>query len=178
MRTGNVRGRLRQQRGIAYLGVLLLLAVVGLGMTQAARVWTTVQQRDREAQLLFVGDQFRAAIEGYYNAAGGSRYPASLEDLLEDRRTVQTQRHLRRVFADPMTGSANWGIVKSPDGGVMGVFSEAQGRPLKRQGFPDAYDGFTDSGAYSDWAFVYLPVTRPDGTGGPGAGGGPSASAH
>ncbi|AZQ51005.1 type II secretion system protein [Burkholderia cenocepacia] len=171
MRRGDRRGGLRGQRGIAYLGVLMLVAALGLGMTQAARIWTTVQQREREAQLLFVGDQFRAAIATYYNAAGGSRYPASLDALLEDRRALPTVRHLRRLYADPLTGSAQWGLVKAPDGGIMGVFSEAPGRPLKRQGFPARYDAFGDSGAYSEWAFVYLPPAPVDAAvNGPGDG--------
>ncbi|KVN56457.1 type II secretion system protein [Burkholderia stagnalis] len=164
MRRGNrSRGSPRGQRGIAYLGVLMLVAALGLGMTQAARIWKTVQQREREAQLLFVGDQYRAAIASYYNAAGGSRYPVSLEALLEDRRGLPTLRHLRRLYADPLTGSMQWGLVKAPDGGIMGVFSESPGRPLKRQGFPARYDAFGDSDAYGEWAFVYLPPAPVDG---------------
>lgn len=171
MRRGDRRCGLRRQRGIAYLGVLMLVAALGLGMTQAARIWTTVQQRDREAQLLFVGDQFRAAIASYYNAAGGGRYPASLDALLEDRRGLPTVRHLRRLYADPLTGSMQWGLVKAPDGGIMGVFSEAPGQPLKRQGFPARYDAFGDSGAYSEWTFVYLPPAPVDAAAnGPGDG--------
>lgn len=170
-RPGKARRGPRGQRGIAYLGVLMLVAALGLGMTQAARVWTTVQQRDREAQLLFVGDQFRAAIASYYNAAEGSRYPASLDALLEDRRGLPTVRHLRRLYADPLTGSAQWGLVKAPDGGIMGVYSEAPGRPLKRQGFPARHEAFGDSDAYGEWAFVYLPPAPVDGAAnGPGGG--------
>ncbi|MGU7779883.1 type II secretion system protein [Burkholderia sp. PU8-34] len=162
-RRGDRRRCPRGQRGIAYLGVLMLVAALGLSLMQAARIWTTVQKRDREAQLLFVGDQYRAAIASYYNAAGGSRYPESLDALLEDRRGLPTQRHLRRLYADPLTGSTQWGLVKAPDGGIMGVFSEASGQPLKRQGFPARYDTFGDSGAYSEWAFVYLPPAPADG---------------
>jgi type II secretory pathway pseudopilin PulG len=175
-RAGEPRRAARGQRGIAYLGVLMLVAALGLGMTQAARVWTTVQQRDREAQLLFVGDQLRAAIASYYNAAEGSRYPPSLEALLEDRRGLPTLRHLRRLYADPLTGSAQWGLVKAPDGGIMGVFSEAQGRPLKRQGFPARYEAFGDGDAYGEWAFVYLPPAPVDGAAN-GAGGATSSGA-
>ncbi|KVL65189.1 type II secretion system protein [Burkholderia ubonensis] len=162
MRRGDRRRGPRAQRGVAYLGVLMLVAALGIGMTQAARVWKTVQQRDREAQLLFVGDQFRAAIASYYNAAGGSRYPESLDALLEDRRALPTLRHLRRLYADPLTGSAAWGLVKAPDGGIMGVYSEATGRPLKRGNFPARYDAFEDCAAYGEWAFVYLPPAPAD----------------
>ncbi|WP_321790384.1 type II secretion system protein [Burkholderia pyrrocinia] len=177
MRRGNLRRRPRAQRGIAYLGVLMLVAALGLGMTEAARIWSTVQQRDREAQLLFVGDQFRAAIGSYYGAAGQNRYPESLEALLEDRRTLPTQRHLRRLYADPLTGSTTWGLVKSPDGGIMGVFSEASGRPLKRQGFPVRYEAFGDRDTYGEWTFAYLPPAPGDGSAN-GAGTSTSGAAH
>ncbi|HIC7213582.1 type II secretion system protein [Burkholderia stabilis] len=173
MRRGNLPRRLRAERGIAYLGVLMLVAALGLGMTQAARIWSTVQQRDREAELLFVGDQFRAAIGRYYGAAGQNRYPESLEALLEDRRTLPTMRHLRRLYADPLTGSTTWGLVKAPDGGIMGVFSEAPGRPLKRQRFPARYEAFGDRGTYGEWAFVFLPPVPGDA---PSNGGGATVS--
>ncbi|WP_414440258.1 type II secretion system protein [Burkholderia sp. 22PA0106] len=165
MRHGNLRRcerGPRTQRGIAYFGVLILIAAVGLGMTQAARVWRTVQQRDREARLLFVGDQYRAAIGRYYSAAGQTRYPASLDALLDDRRTLPAGRYLRRLYPDPLSGTAAWGIIKAPDGGVMGVVSEAAGRPLKRRGFPARYAEFADRDTYRAWRFVFLPSASGD----------------
>lgn len=149
--------RRHSARGIAYLGVLLLTGALALGATQAARIWKTVQLRDREAQLLFVGDQIRQAIAHYYNSAEGSRFPPSLDALVEDRRGPQPLRHLRRVYPDPLTHSREWGLIEAPEGGVMGVYSKAEGRPLKQQGFPDDYAGFDGKDAYADWAFVYLP---------------------
>ncbi len=172
MRTGKPRPA--RQRGIAYLGVLLLVAALGLTATEAARVWKTVQQRDREAQLLFVGDQIRQAIASYYNAAQGSRFPTTLDELADDRRGPRPLRHLRRAYADPL-GGAEWGVVAAPDGGVMGVYSQTAGRPLKRRGFPEDYAAFDDKAAYSEWVFVYLPSTNGN-PGGTGAGGAPSGA--
>ncbi len=165
MTRGKRCGRSRQ-RGIAYLGVLMLVGALALGMTQVARVWQIVQQRERETQLMFVGDQIRVAIASYYNSAEGSRFPPSLDALVEDRRGPRVLRHLRRVYRDPMTGSADWGIVEAPGGGVMGVYSRAKGQPLKRRGFPNDYAAFDDKGAYSDWVFVYLPSTQGSGASG------------
>jgi type II secretory pathway pseudopilin PulG len=160
-----------RQRGIAYLGVLLLVAALGLTATEAARVWKTVQQRDREAQLLFVGGQIRQAIASYYNSAEGSRFPATLDELVDDRRGPRPLRHLRRVYADPLTGTAEWGVVASPEGGVMGVYSQAEGRPLKRRGFADGDAEFEDKDTYAEWVFVYLPPAQ-DAPGGAGDHGG------
>jgi len=38
-----------------------------------------------------------------------------LEELLEDPRFPNTVRHLRKPFADPMTGQAEWGLAKAPE---------------------------------------------------------------
>lgn len=150
----------RRERGIAYLGVLLLVGTLALGATQAARIWKTAQQRDREAQLLFVGDQIRRAIASYYNSAEGSRFPPSLDALVDDRRGPRPMRHLRRVYPDPLTLTREWGLIEAPEGGVMGVYSRAAGRPLKRQGFPDDYASFDNKDAYANWAFVYRPLSN------------------
>jgi type II secretory pathway pseudopilin PulG len=144
-----------EQAGMAYIGVLLLISAVGLGSMQATKVWATMQQREKEVQLLFVGEQFRAAIDSYFHSGSGGRYPLSLDDLVEDGRTVKTARHLRRIYVDPITGSAEWGIIRSADGGVIGVFSHADAKPFKQQNFPEGYDAFNDAKSYRDWIFVY-----------------------
>jgi hypothetical protein len=155
MRNGK-KGRSRE-RGLAYLGVLMLIAAVGLGAMQAATLWGTGRKREQEAQLLFAGDQIRDAIAHYYRSAQGSRYPDSFDALLEDKRVPSLLRHLRRLYADPLTGTADWGIVKAPDGGIMGVYSKAPGKPMKQGGF-DGYDlGFAGKNSYQEWQFVYLP---------------------
>ena len=64
----------------------------------------TAAQREREQELLFVGSQFRNAFMSYYGATpAGRALPAFLEDLVEDNRFPVPRRHLRRVYADPMT---------------------------------------------------------------------------
>jgi hypothetical protein len=67
----------------------------------------------------------------YFQRSPGTakRYPARLGDLLEDRRFLSRQRYLRRIYVDPMTGKAEWGLVQAPQGGVMGVYSLAEGKP-------------------------------------------------
>ncbi|WP_035060957.1 hypothetical protein [Andreprevotia chitinilytica] len=157
MRSGSHHRRLSLQRGLAYLGVLMIAFMVGLGTMQAARVWGKIRQREQETQLLFVGDQYRNAIEHYYKSAEGSRYPESLEDLLADKRVPYTLRHLRRLYDDPLTGKAEWGLVKAPDGRIMGVYSQAPGTPQKQGGFPDRYQAFAGKSSYQDWTFVYKP---------------------
>jgi hypothetical protein len=122
-------------------------------------VWRTLAQRDQEEELLFAGDQIREAIAAYYAAtpAGQLRYPRRLEDLLEDRRERVMRRYLRRLYFDPITGSAEWGMVMAPDGGIAGVYSLSEAQPLKLADFPPRYAKFEKVVHYSDWRFVHTP---------------------
>ncbi|WP_082498186.1 type II secretion system protein [Pseudorhodoferax sp. Leaf267] len=151
---------MRAQRGFTYLGLLLAVALTGAGLAAAGSVWSVHAQREREAELLYVGDQFRRAITAYYNdvpVGQRHRFPDKLEDLLLDKRWPTTNRHLRRVYVDPMTGSTDWGIVPAPSGGILGVYSRSGAVPLKRQGFGRLDTAFEDAATLQDWRFVYRP---------------------
>ncbi|MFC5475716.1 type II secretion system protein [Paraherbaspirillum soli] len=143
---------------MAYIAVLLLVTAVALFATGAAQVWAKQRQRQQEQELLFIGDQYRQAIASYYRSATGSRYPRTLAALLSDDRVPYTLRHLRKLYRDPMTGDTEWGLIKSPDGGVMGVYSMAEGAPQKQGGFPSGYEGFAGQSSYKEWAFVHVPA--------------------
>ena len=153
-------------RGFAYLAILIAVAIMGAGLALAGEVWHTSASREKEAELLFAGNQYRRAIERYYRA-GTATYPRTLRDLLKDPRKPTPERYLRRLYPDPMTGKDEWGIVKSPDGGVMGVYSLSTGKPLKAANFRARDRGFENAGKYSDWKFVYTAPPPPAGT--PGA---------
>lgn len=134
--------------------MLLLLAVLGIALASVGVVWRTANMREREAELLFVGDQFRKAIVGYRDASSGAKeYPKRLEDLIEDRRSPTVKRHLRRMFRDPMTNSMDWGFVKSGDR-IVGVYSKGTAIPFRRTGFSDPYSGFSAASSYRDWIFT------------------------
>src|SRR5260221_247456 len=112
----------RRQGGFTYLAALLLIAVVGAGIAATAELWSHARQREKEAELLWIGNQFKQAIGLYYQRSPGAikRYPEKLEDLLEDRRFVNVQRYLRKIYPDPMTGKPNWSPIPAPGGGIMG----------------------------------------------------------
>jgi type II secretory pathway pseudopilin PulG len=148
-----------RQRGYTYIGLLILIAIMGATLATAGVVWHTHAQREREAELLFVGRQFAAAITLYYERTPigqRQRFPARLEDLLDDRRWPTTTRHLRRVFVDPMTGKPEWGIVRAPDGGILGVHSLSREVPIQHANFGRPYDDFESAASYQDWRFVYV----------------------
>src|SRR3954470_6772670 len=107
-----------RQAGFSYIGLLFAVAILGITLATVGAVWSTQIRREKEAELLWVGDQYRAAI-GQYFATGG-QYPATLADLLEDRRFPQVRRYLRRLFPDPMTGLADWELIDAGGAGIMG----------------------------------------------------------
>ncbi len=152
--------RVPGQRGFTYLGLLFAVALAGVALAATGMLWSTERQREREKELLFIGGQFREAIASYYERSPGlvKRYPAKLDELLKDGRFLTMQRHLRRIYIDPMTGTRNWGMVPAPEGGVMGIFSTATAAPIKRAGFASEFSEFEGKNSYVEWRFVYRPA--------------------
>jgi type II secretory pathway pseudopilin PulG len=150
---------MRSQRGFTYIGLLFAIAIVGIGLAAVGVVWSTQIRREKEADLLFAGDQIRAAIGHYYSEApsGVHSYPPSLADLLEDHRWPQVHRHLRRIYRDPITGGGDWQLLVAPEGGVMGVATASQLTPIKRANFTREDAAFEQADRYSDWQFIYMP---------------------
>lgn len=159
-----------RQRGVVLLGLLIVVAVMGLALGATATVWQQAQQREKERQLLFVGLQYRRAIQRYYEQSPGTKtYPATLAVLLRDERVPDIRRHLRRPYRDPLTNAEIWGLVQAPQGGIMGVYSLAPGQPIRRANFP-AELGWEEGGAsYAEWRFVYVPSAGAGGVAGGGA---------
>jgi hypothetical protein len=94
-------------------------------------------------------------VLSYTNTTPGQAVlgPRSLDELLRDPRVPGVRRHLRQIPHDPLTGSSDWGLLKSPDGQIIGVFSLAEGQPIKRAGFQPALAGLTDAPNYQAWVF-------------------------
>jgi type II secretory pathway pseudopilin PulG len=147
------------QKGFTYLAVLIAVAVGGGVLAAIGEMTSHAQQREKEAELLFAGHQYRQAIAAYYERApgGAKRYPQKLEDMLEDTRYPTAQRYLRKLYPDPVTGKGEWGLMEGPGGGIMGVYSLAEAPPIKSGGFSKADESFNDVTHYSDWKFFYAP---------------------
>lgn len=159
-------GERRGAGGFTYVGLLLVIALAGVALAGAGTLWSTETRRDREAELLFAGEQFQRAITAYYDLgpAGVKQFPAKLEDLLQDRRFPTTRRYLRKIFVDPMTGNREWGLVRGPGGTITGVYSMSEAAPIKRADFPTQYKQFESAQSYRDWRFVYAPPGGAPGT--------------
>src|SRR5512143_615138 len=86
----------RRQGGFTYIGVLVLVVLMGMALATAGQVWHTMQRREKEQELLFIGHQFRLALLQYAQGAPGpaGRSPLHLEDLLKDPRAPGVKRYL------------------------------------------------------------------------------------
>lgn len=164
------------ERGFTYIALLILIAILGVALAADGEVWSEAAKREKEQELLFIGQQFRDAITSYYNhtPAQAPRYPAMLEDLLKDPRYPATRRYLRKIYYDPFTNSTEWGLVKGAKGEIMGVYSTSEDEPLKQGNFSYADRDFEGKTKYSEWVFM-VAIGR-NGTPNGGTGGVPSAA--
>jgi len=153
------RLRARAAQGFTYLALLFFMAIMGAALALTGIVWHVAKQREKEQELLFVGTQFINAIASYYRESPGLRtFPRQLTDLVKDPRFPNTKRHLRKMYRDPMTNAAEWAVVRTVDGGIIGVRSLSEQEPI-RKSFPDGpFKGFAGKARYADWQFVYLPI--------------------
>ena len=149
----------KRSGGFTYLGVLFLVAIMGILLAATGVIWSTVSQRDKERELLFIGNEFRKAIGSYYERTPGAvkKYPPSFNDLLKDNRQLATVRHLRRLYPDPITMKAEWGIVRASDNGIMGVYSLSTQGTIKQGSFAQRDISFEKAATYAEWRFVYEP---------------------
>ena len=186
--TGWVRlmptGRSDGTAGFSYIGLLIAIVFFGFGSVGAARLLASTERAEREQDLLFIGEQFRNAIRSYVQVTGAAvKYPATLAELLQDSRFPTPRRHLRKLYIDPITGNAEWGLVMAPEGGIMGVYSLSTREPQKITGFPAGVGSFLPlpppgpvqaspwtvpiavtvavpidkAKTYQDWKFIYRP---------------------
>lgn len=157
--SGQPLHRAQTQRGFAYALLLFALAIFSVGLAAMGTTWSDQSRREREAELIRIGTLYAQAIARYHAVSPGSvkDYPKRLEDLLEDRRFVGTQRHLRALYPDPMT-QRDWQIITNADGSILGVQSTSSLAPLKQTAFAAGGLRLPAAQRYSDWKFVLVPT--------------------
>lgn len=145
------------QRGFTYLGLIILLAIIGLVGAAGLKMGTLLQRAAAEEELLEIGAQFSDALRSYAAATpqGQPQQPPSLQELLKDPRFPNPRRHLRKIFVDPVTGKAEWGIIYLGDKvGVLGVHSLSDAPPLKIANFDVRFPNMENREKISDWKFL------------------------
>lgn len=178
------------ERGYAMAALLVTLAVMSILMSVAMPVWRQEARREKEAELIFRGEQYARAI-ALFRAKNNNALPASIDVLV-------TGRYLRKKFPEPMAKDGEWRLQSagsgSPtpgqpqpgvppqqqpqqpgqsqiSGGIMGVSSKSTENSLR------LYQG---ANRYDQWIFRFSDVARgrggiptpddPTGRGNPGRG--------
>jgi type II secretory pathway pseudopilin PulG len=84
--------------------LVVILALMAIAMTVAVQLVSFTMQREREAELIFRGQQYVEAIRLYKIRYG--RHPMTLKEIWEADPKV-----IRKAYKDPITDSLNWGLV-------------------------------------------------------------------
>lgn len=146
-----------RQGGFTYVGLIVMVAIVGLVGAATLKVESLIRRAEAEEELLEVGAEFTRALKSYAEATprGQPQQPPSLKELLRDPRFREPRRHLRKIYIDPITGKDQWGIIYlSGDKGVIGVHSLSDTKPLKIGNFDSRFQGFDNADLISDWRFT------------------------
>ena len=160
--------RLGAAHGYAMAGLLVTLAVMSVLSSMLLPVWSQAAQREREAELVFRGEQYARAVELYQRRFVGAN-PPDFETLVE-------QRFLRRLYMDPMTEDGEFQVIHASQlaaevqsdvqgeatderrssepirfgdgeqGGVVGVVSRSEEESLRV---------YNDREKYNEWVFAY-----------------------
>jgi type II secretory pathway pseudopilin PulG len=92
------------EQGYTMAALIMAIAVMAIMMGTAVQSVSFQAQREREAELIFRGEQYVEAIRLYKTRYG--RFPMRIKEIWEADPKV-----IRRPFKDPITNSENWGIV-------------------------------------------------------------------
>jgi type II secretory pathway pseudopilin PulG len=93
-----------REGGFTLVMLVVMLAVMAILMTVAVQTVSFQMRREREAELIFRGNQYVEAIRLYKAKYG--RLPMSLKEIWEANPHV-----IRKKWKDPITDSSNWGLV-------------------------------------------------------------------
>jgi type II secretory pathway pseudopilin PulG len=82
----------------------MVIAIMAIMMAAAVEIVSFQAQREKEAELIFRGQQYVEGIRLYRQKYG--RYPMRMQEMWEADPKV-----LRKKWTDPITGSEKWGVV-------------------------------------------------------------------
>ena len=84
--------------------LLVSIGVLIVVMSVAMPVWRTQARREKEAELIFRGEQYARAVNLYTRKMGPGNFPPSIDVLVQ-------QRFLRKKYKDPMTEDGEFEII-------------------------------------------------------------------
>lgn len=190
----------RAERGYAMAALLVALGVMSVMLTVVMPVWKQAAQREKEAELIFRGQQYARAIGLFQRRAGPGALPPNIDVLVE-------QRFLRRKYKDPITGDDFQPLLAgqaapagqpgtSGRGGAGAGQAGGRGAPgaapvAPSTGVPGATGAvggiqgvvsksraksirlYNGRQVYNEWAFVFVPQQQAAGAATPGGAPGP-----
>lgn len=191
----NLRG---QHAGYAMAALLVAISVMSVVLAVVMPVWTQMARREKEAELIFRGEQYKRALELFQRRNGPGVTPPSVDLLVE-------QKFLRKAYRDPITGDDFVLLRQAPSnaapgpaspaapagrgatpaagvatrqsagsvaggvvGGIVGVASSSTDESLR------IYNGRTH---YNEWDFTFVQQTQAPGASGRGGPGVPAQGA-
>ena len=129
--------RRASQHGYAMAALLVAMSVMAVMMTVAVPVWRTAMQREREAELVFRGEQYARAI-ALFQRKYANALPPSTDVLINEK-------FLRKKYKDPITGGefqllssaslqATTGVRGGQQAGARGGTASGLGTPGRETG--------------------------------------------
>src|SRR5258705_8194491 len=170
--------RLSAESGYAMAALLVGMTIMAVFLTVALPAWSTAAKREKEAELIFRGQQYARAV-ALFQRKYANTFPPNIDILLNEH-------FLRKKYKDPMTKDgefqvlyanqqaaaqpnaggtvpqrgqparpvtqvASGGPVGGQQGGIVGVASKSTATSLR------VYDGHDK---YNEWVFVATQVTN------------------
>ena len=108
----------KREAGYAMAALLVALSVMSVLASAAMPTWRQMSQREKEAELIFRGQQYARAIGLFQRRAGPGTNPPNLDVLVQ-------QRFLRKKYKDPITGG-DFDLI-SPTTAIAGATAPATG---------------------------------------------------
>jgi len=107
----------RSQSGFALLAIIALAAIMLVGAAVVLPNILTQGTREKEAELIWRGNQYARAVKLFYRKNG--RFPTSIEDLAKKQGNV---RYLRKEYKDPFNREdGKWRLIYVlPNGQLVG----------------------------------------------------------
>jgi len=114
--------RRRKEAGYTLLMAVFLVATMIIAASASVLSVLTEGRREKEAEMVWRGEQYERAIGLYYKKFG--KYPTKVEDLTRDNNGV---RFLRKAYTDPMNKEdGSWRFIYvGPNGQLIGSLRQS-----------------------------------------------------
>ena len=142
----------KYEKGFTLAALIVLIFIMMLMWALALPVWTKMNQREKELELIWRGEQIQKAIGRYYFKNGA--YPVSLDVLVQ-------KKFLRKLYKDPVWPNGEWdtlysttqerkkdGTYENKFGPIIGVASQSQ---------DTAIVWYFNRKRHNMWRFIFYP---------------------